>query len=74
MKVSVTLTIKTAMLHLKKIGKTSIFEANGETYFASPRVANDILNYVYPEVWIQEVTTPDGRNLGTWLATPSRFN
>lgn len=67
-------TIKTTALHLKKIGKTSIFEYDGSNYFASSRVANDIINRSFPEVWVQDVIRPDGHSLGLWLATPSRFN
>lgn len=67
-------TIRTKELRLKKVGKTSIFEHDGSNYFASSRVANDIINNTFSEVFVQDVVRPDGHSLGLWLATPSRFN
>lgn len=67
-------TISTNELKLIKIGKTSIFQAENQTFMASSRVANDILNKTYPEVYVQDVVRPDGHSLGLWLATPSRFD
>lgn len=52
---------------------TCVFEdAEGETYFATSRVANDIVNGV-KDIFVNRNVEVNGHSIGDWLATPSRF-
>lgn len=53
-------------------GKSLTFEINGSFYFATKRVANEILTGQVEEAYViqKEMT---GCGINTWLATPSIF-
>lgn len=56
--------------------KSVTFSINGEEYLATKRVANDIINHVPVQVYVQSIVRemPLGNVIyQNWLATPSRF-
>lgn len=62
--------IKTQGLKITRVGSHSV--VFNDIYFATKRVANDILTGEVKTAFVQTKITPVGGEM-KWLATPSRF-
>jgi len=62
--------IKINDLQVTRVGNRSVIF--NDTYYATKRVANEILTGSVKSAFVQTINTPVGKEM-KWLATPSRF-
>lgn len=62
--------IKISDLKVTRVANRSVIF--NDAYYATKRVANEILTGSVKSVFVQTINTPVGKEM-KWLATPSRF-